>query len=108
MLEGLVVGPVHKSVLRHGEYSFMSLSGPYWFSPSKTNTLLSLVVTTLWLLLIVYLLIETKTLTAWVTWTSLLALSAPVGLAVMIAVFGRSDGKRTELPLYRDLRSYRR
>jgi hypothetical protein len=58
LLEDAITGPLHKTFVGHRPYRFWDLSGPYAFSPSRLNTILSVVVTGVWLFLVVKLLIE--------------------------------------------------
>jgi len=52
LLEDEVMGPLHKTVINRRTYEFWDLAGPYAFSPSRINQLLSLVVSIVWILLI--------------------------------------------------------
>jgi hypothetical protein len=53
LLENAVVGPLYKTVVLDAKLSFWKLNGPYPFSVSKINQLLSLFVAVLFLLLVV-------------------------------------------------------
>jgi hypothetical protein len=51
LLENAVVGPLYKTVMLDADLSFWKLNGPYPFSVSKINQLLSLFVVVLFFLL---------------------------------------------------------
>jgi hypothetical protein len=51
LLEGKVIGPLYKTVLSDGDIGFWKLSGPYPFSVSKLNQILSLSILGLFVLL---------------------------------------------------------
>jgi hypothetical protein len=48
LLEDEVMGPLHKTVIKRRSYDLRDLAGPYAFSPSRINQLLSLIVTIVW------------------------------------------------------------
>ena len=50
-LEDAVTGPLYKTILNRKQYRFFPLTGPFAFSVSKINTLLSLFVIFIWLFL---------------------------------------------------------
>jgi hypothetical protein len=53
LLEDEVMGPLYKTHLDRRVHRFWDLAGPYTFSPSRVNTLLSLIVVAAWLFLLV-------------------------------------------------------
>jgi hypothetical protein len=52
LLEEDTTGPLYKTVITTQENRLLNVAGPYNFSPSRINHILSLVVTSVWLLLI--------------------------------------------------------
>jgi antitoxin component of MazEF toxin-antitoxin module len=54
-LENDVTGPLYKTFLDHADFPFRSLIGPYRFSVSKINTILSLFVVFVWFFLALHL-----------------------------------------------------
>ncbi len=53
LLEDEIMGPLHKNVINHRTYRFLDLAGPFGYSPSRINTILSLVVTIIWAALLI-------------------------------------------------------
>jgi len=51
LLEDDIVGPLHKTIIDRSLYKFRNLAGPYGFSPSRINQVLSLFVSAVWLCL---------------------------------------------------------
>jgi hypothetical protein len=51
LLEDEVMGPLHKTVINRDNYEFRDFAGPYGFSPSRINQILSLIVSVIWLFL---------------------------------------------------------
>lgn len=51
LLEDEVMGPLYKTHIDRRRHRFWDLAGPFSFSPSRVNTILSLVVTISWLML---------------------------------------------------------
>jgi hypothetical protein len=53
LLEDGVTGPLHKAIMNRRSYPFWDLAGPYAYSPSRLNAIMSLVVVGAWLILLV-------------------------------------------------------
>lgn len=51
LLESETEGPLHKLVINREHFKLSDLSGPYRFSPARTNTMLSLMFVVLWVAL---------------------------------------------------------
>lgn len=51
LLEDEITGPLHKTVINRRIYRFWDLPGPFAFSPSRINSILSLLVLSTWLFL---------------------------------------------------------
>jgi hypothetical protein len=52
LLEDEIMGPLHKTLINRKRHRFFDLAGPYSYSPSRINTILSLVAVMAWLMLI--------------------------------------------------------
>jgi hypothetical protein len=55
LLEDEVMGPLHKTLINRKKQPFGDLAGPYPFSPSRINNILSLCVVISWVLLLILL-----------------------------------------------------
>ena len=53
LLEDEITGPLHKSVINNRTYSVFDLAGPFAFSPSRINTIISLLVALAWIVVLV-------------------------------------------------------
>jgi hypothetical protein len=99
LLENGVVGPLYKTVVLDAKLSFWRLNGPYPFSVSKINQLLSLFVAALFLMLVV------RTLHGyfWLWWppfSSTLMVVLTAAAVAALCLWGRTslDWKRPEHP----------
>jgi hypothetical protein len=52
LLEDEVMGPLYKSLINRHSHDFLDLADPYAFSPSRVNTLISLLVFISWIMLL--------------------------------------------------------
>jgi hypothetical protein len=52
LLEDDITGPLYKTVLEIGHYRLRDVSGAYWFSPSRVNSILSLAMLMVWIILL--------------------------------------------------------
>lgn len=52
LLEDEIIGPLHKTLINRHRQSFWDLAGPYPYSPSRINTILSLILVLTWIILL--------------------------------------------------------
>ena len=112
LLEDDISGPVYKTVIQRSKKTLCRLNGPYPFSVSKINQLLSLFVTIVWLMLI------GRTFS--IIWginpiisprcaTTLISIFTFVA-AIVLFRFGRTEGLKSENEIgkfYRSRRTYK-
>jgi len=101
-LEDAVSGPLYKTVLDRKQYSFWSLTGPFGFSVSRINTLLSLYVILIWIFL------AARSVPAVVGWkepsakVNIFVLSGlTVAAIVILYVFGQTRGSSNDVKFVR-------
>jgi hypothetical protein len=95
LLEDEIVGQLHKSVLNSSKISWWNIVGPYRFSPSKINQLLSLYVTAVWLVLLTGDFAYDWWLIGSDRWAKVVMSIMTALFAIVIAVFGQT-GRSTD------------
>jgi hypothetical protein len=111
LLEDEIAGPVYKTVVQPRQYSFCIVDGPYPFSVSKINQLLSLFVTIVWLVLMARTIAIVLNVKSPLPHLSIIAMSTvTLGTVIMLACMGRTENRQDDVQLetvYQRKRTYK-
>jgi hypothetical protein len=106
-LEDPITGPLYKTVLDRRQYRFWNLTGPFAFSVSRINTVLSLYVLVIWVLLAIRAIFELVGFEHRVSGTGVWVLSIVTALGIgSLFVFGQTGASNDQRGFVRRGRSH--
>jgi hypothetical protein len=104
-LEDEIMGPLHKTVTNRRHYKFWDLAGPFAFSPTRVNAILSMLVVAVWSLLIIR--TAYRSISSGQGWMTILAVTFIAFVAtVALLKFGQTRPSDDPMPLNTRKREY--